>query len=195
MKPPEQKRTAPVRQPRPLAPRLTGEARTHRAEAEQWMLQATDTPHTAAMEWTTHQVALLTAGRVWDAVRLPYVLLRPDFERDTRPEELRRRVAELQVEGAMFCDPYRPFLYVLVPPGTDRRWPDDLAPAGVECMGGTAPYIRHVGVPRLDLLAPPGLFWLVPPDSGGRRLADAQHLYEVLRACAPELSRPTPRTP
>ncbi|MER6386182.1 hypothetical protein [Streptomyces sp. NPDC001250] len=169
-------------EPRALAPVLRGEARVRRAQAEQWMLQAAESCNTAGMEWTDQGVAVLTAGRVWDVVRAPYTVLSRDFDRGTDPQQLRRRVDALQVSGAVFCDSYRPFLYFLVPPGTDQHWPHDGGPAGVECLGGTRPYIHHIGVPRLDYISPPGLFWLVPPDNGGPRLTDPAHLYKVLHA-------------
>ncbi|RPE39710.1 hypothetical protein EDD90_2727 [Streptomyces sp. Ag109_O5-1] len=143
------------------------------------MLGATASKLHAGTEWTSYGVAVLTAGLVWDVVRAPYTVLDRRFDRDTDPEELRREVKALEV-GAVFCDPYRPVLYFLVPPGTDRYWPQEVGPAGVGCLGGTLPYVHHVGVPRLDLISPPGLFWAVPPDYGGRVLADPKHLYRVL---------------
>lgn len=173
----------PAGSPAPLVPMrvLRGEDRERRAAAEGWLFRAATHQQTAAKEWNQQGIALLTAGIVWDAVRVPYTPLGADLERDADPDHLRRRLAELGVIGPVFCDPYRPFLYFLVPPGTDRVWPRDLAPAGVECMGGTQPYIHHVGVPRLDRTAPPGPYWLALPDDTGQ-LADPQHLYQVLNA-------------
>ncbi|WP_330462113.1 hypothetical protein [Streptomyces sp. NBC_00775] len=162
-------------------PVLRGEDRERRAVAEAWLSQAATSREAAGMEWTEQGVALLTAGIVWDAVRLPYAPLGADLDRDADPDQLHRRLDELRVTGPVFCDPYRPHLYVLVPPGTDREWPRTLAPAGVECLGGTRPYIHHVGVPRLDLISPPGPYWVTLPDGTGH-LTDPQHLFQVLRA-------------
>lgn len=94
-----------------------------RAAAEAWLYRAATSQETAGREWATQGVALLAAGIVWDAVRVPHAALSADLERDTDPDMLRRRLHELQLAGPVFCDPYRPYLYVLVPPGTDRQWP------------------------------------------------------------------------
>ncbi|MEU6421123.1 hypothetical protein [Streptomyces spiralis] len=126
-------------------------------------------------------MAVLTAGVIWDAVRVPYGVLGVDVEQGNEPEALRARLEELGLSGPAFCDPYRPFLYVLVPPGTDREWPLTLAPAGVECLGGTRPYVHYVGVPRVDRLGPPGLYWVTLPD-GSSRFTDSRHLFQVLHA-------------
>ncbi|WP_030183199.1 hypothetical protein [Streptomyces sp. NRRL S-813] len=99
---------------------------------------------------------------------------------------LRRRLHELAVEGPVFCDPYRPFLYVLVPPGTDEEWPRALDPMAVACLGGTRPYVHHVGVPRLHRAAPPGPYWLTAPHTAARRHTDPQHLRQLLEAQAAE---------
>ncbi|MFD0032561.1 hypothetical protein ACFVJK_30690 [Streptomyces sp. NPDC127172] len=170
-----------------------GAARRERqVAAHTWLLESAADRQTAATEWIMQGLALLTAGVTWDAVRVPCALLDPDFDRSTEPAVLRRRVEELDVAGPVFCDPYRPHLYFMVPPGTDRDWPQDLAPAGVECLGGTRPYIHHVGIPRPDRIAPPGPYWLTSPNSGARRHVVAHRLYEVLHACA---ARPEPTGP
>jgi hypothetical protein len=167
---------------------LRGADRERRAAAEAWLYRAATSPHAAGMEWSQHGIALLTAGIEWDAVRLPYAPLGADLERDADPDQLRRRLHDLRVSGPVFCDPYRPFLYVLVPPGTDVEWPRTLTQLGVECLGGTRPYIHHVGVPRLDLVSPPGPYWLTLP--GGTGLTNPQRLYKVLYAGASEAANP-----
>jgi hypothetical protein len=77
-------------------------------------------------------------------------------------------------------------MYFLVPPGTDKGWPLDLVPAGVEILGGTEPYVRHVGVPSLSQIRRPGPFWVHPLDRGARWHVDPQHLYAVLHALVNE---------
>ncbi|MET8957659.1 hypothetical protein ACWEO4_41005 [Streptomyces sp. NPDC004393] len=171
----------------PLVP-LRGADQAQRAAAETWMYRAAKSRQEAGTEWRQQGIALLTAGIVWDVVRVPYAPLGADLERDAEPEQLRRRLQELHVPGPVFCDPYRPYLYVLVPPGTDREWPRTLAAAGVECLGGTRPYIHHVGVPRLDLISPPGPYWLTLPDGTGR-LTDPQHLFQMIRAGVAEAAK------
>jgi hypothetical protein len=164
--------------------------RGRRAAAESWLLATAPQRATAAMEWTTGGVAVLTAGVRWDAVRVPFKLLDPAFDGGTAPNVLRSRLEELHLVGPVFCDPYRPHLYFLVPPGTDRDWPADFTPVGVQCLGGTQPYIRHVGVPRLDQIATPGPYWLYPLDLGDRWHVDARHLYTVLRALVNDVTGP-----
>jgi hypothetical protein len=161
---------------------LRGADQARRLTAHNWLLEAAPHRHTAGMEWTSNHVALLKAGVTWDVVRVPYAVLDRTFDRDTEPAALLRWLEAAEVGGAVFCDPYRPYMYVMVPPGTDRSWKRDLAPAGVECLGGTQPYIHHVGVPRIDCVEPPRPFWVLSPDAG-RRHADADHLYKVLETC------------
>ncbi|WP_143060391.1 hypothetical protein [Streptomyces misionensis] len=170
-----------------------GADRERRAAAERWLYEAAASPALTAGEWAMQGVALLTAGITWDAVRAPYTVLDPGFDRDTTPELLRHRLAELQLSAAAFSAYYRPHFYILVPPGTDRRWPHRDSPAGVECLGSARTYINHIGVPRLDRTTPPGPFWLIPPDHG-RRLADPERLRAVLHACAEQLDQ-APSTP
>lgn len=177
-----------------LAPMPRGEALVRRTQAARWMLKAAESQEAVGREWRHHGAALMAAGIMWDVVRTPYTALGLGFERSTDVQDLRRQVAEMGV-GAVWCDPFRPFLYFLVPPGTDRHWPSDMSQAGLDCLGGTPPYTRHTGVPRLDRLSPPGHYWLVPPDYGGDVLADPAHLYKVLRERASELDASTPSTP
>ncbi|MFD5568989.1 hypothetical protein [Streptomyces cadmiisoli] len=170
--------------------------RERRAAAYEWLLTAAPDRQTAISEWRSPGVALLTAGVEWDAVRVPYDVLHPGFDRATTLQELVQRLGELKVGGSAFCDPYRPFMYLLVPPRTDKDWPRDLASARVECLGGTQPYVHHVGVPRLESVAPPGPFWLTPPDVIPQRHADPEHLYAVLHAllhAAPQQQADTPQ--
>ncbi|GHE80253.1 hypothetical protein GCM10014715_39560 [Streptomyces spiralis] len=175
----------------PLVPlhTLHSEDRQRRAAAEAWLYRAATSRQVAGVEWADQGIALLTAGIVWDAVRLPYGPLGADLERDADPDQLGRRLHELQVAGPVFCDPYRPFLYFLVPPGTEQEWPRSLDRLGVACLGGTRPYVHHVGVPRLDRISPPGPYWLSVPDGTGQ-LVDPRHLYQVLQARADDAARP-----
>ncbi|MFB9464544.1 hypothetical protein [Streptomyces cinereospinus] len=162
---------------------LSGRDRARRLAAYHWLLESAPHRDTAGMEWTRYGVALLTAGIRWDVVRVPYEVLHPSFARDTAPRDLTQRLGELGVIGPVFCDPYRPFAYFMVPPRTDQQWPRDLAAAGVECLGGTRPYVYHVGVPQVERAAPPGLFWLAPPDEAKRQYVNPEHLHQVLHAC------------
>jgi hypothetical protein len=154
-----------------------------RAAAQEWLYAAARHRHVAADEWQQHGFALLTAGIMWDAVRVPPRILDPSLETDSEPGRVRRLLHELKLFGPVFSDPYRPFLYFLVPPGTDRTWPRTFVKANVACLGGTPPYVHHVGVPRIDRIAPPCQFWMTPPDGTGRSV-DPANLYRVLRTQA-----------
>ncbi|MFJ4806035.1 hypothetical protein [Streptomyces murinus] len=178
----------------PPAPTPHGDVHGRRERAEKWLLKAAKSQNDAVVEWTEQGVALLTAGREWDVVRAPYTALGPDLERCTDVQELRRHAEELG-GGAVWCDRYRRCLYFLVPPGTDRGWPQDRHLAGVECLGGTPPYIHYVGVPRVDRIEPSGFFWLAPLDSASQVLADPRRLYEALLARAGASQSPPPNTP
>jgi hypothetical protein len=137
----------------------------------------------ATTEWRMQGVALLQAGRVWDAVRVAYELL-ADAGHAGDPVMLRHLLHTLQIGGPVFCDPFRDCVYVLVPPGTDASWPGALTKAGADCLGGTPPYIRHVGVPRLDRVSPPGTYWVIPPERATHPLTDPTHLQRVLHTRA-----------
>lgn len=173
--------------PVPLRMARTG-GRESRAAAETWLCQAADDVSMARNEWDEKGFALLRAGVIWDAVRLPFTVLGPGLDRGAKPGQLRQLLVRLALRGPVVCDPYRPYLYVLVPPGTDRDWEKAPPIPGVECLGGTPPFIRILGVPRIDRLEPPGQYWLTPPDPAGR-LADPIHLYRVLRSHAATPSR------
>jgi hypothetical protein len=153
--------------------------------AQQWLYAAAKDREAAVQEFRHLYVAVLTAGIMWDAVRVPCSALGPDLDYATGSEVLRGLLREWELSGPVFCDPRRPTLYFLVPPGTDRTWPADLAPLGVDCLGSATSYIHHVGVPRADRVALPGPHWLTPPDGTGRYV-DPQRLYAVLAERAVE---------
>ncbi|MEW5356183.1 hypothetical protein [Streptomyces sp. 16-176A] len=171
----------------------TGALHGRRAAAEDWLLRSARDRETAVAEWTAELgVAVLTAGISWDVVRMPYAVLDGSFGRDVAPGALLHRLEQLELEGAVFCDPFRPYLYVMVPAGTNAQWPRLPALPGVECLGRTGPCVQHVGVPRLDRTKPPGPYWLRPPDRTSGRYADPGRLLKFLRARAAE---PDPEPP
>ncbi|QKW30696.1 hypothetical protein HUT11_34710 [Streptomyces seoulensis] len=174
----------------------TSARRGRRTAAEDWLLQSAEDRDTAVREWTAELgVAVLTAGITWDAVRLPYAVLDGSFGRDVTPGALRHRLEQLELAGAVFCDPFRPCLYVMVPAGTDAQWPRLPALPGVECLGRTGPCVQHVGVPRLDRTDPTGPYWLRPPDRTSGRYADPNRLLAFLHARAAEPGPEPPAPP
>ncbi|MFF5860892.1 hypothetical protein ACFY8B_35745 [Streptomyces sp. NPDC012751] len=164
-----------------LAQWLPGTPGQRRQAAQTCLLRSADDPGKAAGEWRSWGFALLTAGVTWDAVRADYDVLHPDFDRSTDRDRLAERVDELSLVGPVFCDPYRRCAYFLVPPGTDKWW-TEAKTLTVECLGGTRPCMRWVGVPVLDRIRPPSYFWLVPPDCASRQYVDPNHLHKVLHA-------------
>jgi hypothetical protein len=159
---------------------LHGIDRASRNAAEQWLLRAAPDERTAH-QWS-QGIALLVAGRTWDIVRVPYNLLDVAFNHETEPEALLACITRLHLVGPAFCDPCRPFVYFLVPPGTDARWPHyEFRRTQIACLGGTNAYEHQVGVPSIDRTQRPGRFWVVPPDNATHRHVDADHLLAVLR--------------
>ncbi|MFI1956927.1 hypothetical protein ACH46L_03300 [Streptomyces althioticus] len=153
-----------------------------REPATLWLLRAAPDTETALAEWDgANAVAVLVAGRAWDAIRVPYGALGFDFDGLVRPEDLRGLLDRLGIAGPVFCDPYRAYMYFLVPPGTDREWPHGaMARAGIECFGGHSEYVHHVGVPRVDRTDRPGPHWLVTPDCTAREHVDPAVLLGAL---------------
>lgn len=151
-----------------------------RAAAQEWLCRAAEDRDVAAREWSQDGCALLRGGVLWDAVRAPFAAIDPNLTWDTDATELRRRMAELELFGPIVCDPYRPYFFFLVEPGTDAWWPTVLDVAKVECLGGTPPFKRVLFIPHIDRVKPSRLYWLMPPDGTGQ-LVDARHLYALLR--------------
>ncbi|MEU6339302.1 hypothetical protein ABZ839_33810 [Streptomyces cellulosae] len=152
-----------------------------REPASLWLLGAAPDVETAVAEWDTNGVAVLVERRAWDAVRVPYGALGFDFDGLARAEDLRGLLDKLGLAGPLFCDPYRAYLYFLVPPGSDRDWPHGaMARAGVECFGGHSEYVHHVGMPRVDRTDRPGPHWLVTPDCTARQHVDPAVLLGAL---------------
>lgn len=160
---------------------LNGADRARREAAERWLLRAARDKRDALHQWS-RGVALLVAGRTWDVVRVPSTMLDPGFDHTTEPAALLSCLTRLRLVGLAFCDPCRPFLYFLVPPGTDVHWPHhEFSRTQIACLGGTHYYEHHVGVPSIDRTQRPGRFWVVPPDSVTHPYVNADHLLAVLR--------------
>jgi hypothetical protein len=106
---------------------------------------------------------LVSAGRWWDAVRVPVYL--------------GERVLDLlnDASGAVIRDPYGPaYLYWLVRPGAADGWTLPEV-AGVRVLGAAS----YVVVPPRDPVRPDGLGWAVP-FRPGRYLTDAVRLHAAL---------------
>ncbi|RMB86157.1 hypothetical protein [Streptomyces shenzhenensis] len=80
--------------------------------AKAWLYQAAPSHEAANEEWTTQGIAVLTAGIVWDAVRVPYTPLGADLDHHADPAQPRRRLAEPRVTSTP--GPY----WVTLPDGT-----------------------------------------------------------------------------
>ncbi|MGX2994432.1 hypothetical protein JNUCC64_09055 [Streptomyces sp. JNUCC 64] len=126
-----------------------------------WLLSAADDPLTGYAEWTTRDVALLSCGRVFDAVRVPCDLVRVAVSAadDRRASALLHRALE---GGPVFLDRYARQVYALTGCGS---WPSEGRTPQVEHLGDGC----YLGVPRLDLFLSPAArapesraFWAGP---------------------------------
>ncbi|MBO8197593.1 hypothetical protein [Streptomyces smyrnaeus] len=113
-------------------------------------------PATAWSPPTHAPFALMPAGVWWDAVRVPYA---PGWS-------VVRRLGEAC--GGVIGDPYRSWLYWLVPPGSEG-FParDGAVRLSVACW---------LPVPARERTGPPGPYWAVPYE----RLTDAHRLRAAL---------------
>jgi len=119
--------------------------------AVEWLVSAALDPDTCRWEWerSTTGIALLPAGRIWDALIVPGELGRITLD------VLLRMVAE---PGPVLADSGDFRVGFLVPPGTAARW----VGTGVRTAGPGA----WLAVPHPGRTGP-GLRWLVPPDGSG----------------------------
>ncbi|GGP59409.1 hypothetical protein [Streptomyces melanogenes] len=124
-----------------------------------WLASAHPAPAQAQREFAVG-IALVPTGEKFDAIRLPAPVVHAAARAET-PDAVATFLAEALPGGAVIHDAYGigVWYYALVPPGTYANWqaPD------VECLRpGT-----WLGVPRVDLTAPPGPHWARPPDAVG----------------------------
>lgn len=132
---------------------------TERAITE-WLARTHPDPAQAHTEWVEHGIALLPLGRRFAVVRVPERLIHAALG-TSHLDEITRLLTD-RLKGPVIRDsrsmgtPY----YALIEWHAGLVWDtDEEAP----CLGdGT-----HMGVPRLDVVAPPGAYWLVPPRDAG----------------------------
>lgn len=121
-----------------------------------WLARSLDTPEVARQDWRSCRLAMLRTGGVFDAVRIPQRLVHAAVG-STEPEVVSGTLAEL-LDGPVICD-RATWYYALVPQSTSETWRSPLAQ--VRGTGG------WLGVPRVDLTEPDGVYWSVPPQRAG----------------------------
>ncbi|WP_329402326.1 hypothetical protein [Streptomyces melanogenes] len=124
-----------------------------------WLASAHPVPAQARREFDAG-IALVPTGEKFDAIRLPAPIVHA-AARNEDPDAVAAFLARALPGGAVIHDAYDigVWYYALVPAGTYADW----RVPGVECLRpGT-----WLGVPRVDLTAPPGPHWALPPDAVG----------------------------
>ncbi|MET8696937.1 hypothetical protein ABZV65_30855 [Streptomyces bauhiniae] len=170
---------------------MSPEEREARFEAWEWLLRAAKDRKVAEREWVPiGGPALLQAGKVFDVLRVTYRALgmRLPDPRGGPPLPMSRtdlidRLAALGITGMVYRSDYRPYLYFLVPPETDKRWTmPPILRDQAECSGGSYADTHLVGLPSPNSLEGPHLHWVRPFGPGGPAawLADPEHLLTVL---------------
>lgn len=145
--------------PTPSATPATGHHTGH------WLATGEDAPHRVYQWWASAGIAVIAAGKRWDAIKI---------EGDLGLRALARH----PLSGPIYVDPLAPsgtHLYALVPVGTADSWQE--------------PHSEGRGlnwwleVPSPLRVAQPGPHWLQLP-SADEQLVDAVLLRQALRATA-----------
>ncbi|MGA4846523.1 hypothetical protein ACOBQB_09730 [Streptomyces sp. G5(2025)] len=112
-------------------------------------------------EWSERRVALLLCGRRFSAVRLPARLVHAAACTDVSDTDMTAAVTATlgMLGGPVICDAFSTHYYALVPCVPKRVWPHKR----VSFLGTES----CLGVPRTDVLTPPGTYWAVPPHTTG----------------------------
>ncbi|MFD3516184.1 hypothetical protein [Streptomyces sp. NPDC058657] len=149
------------------------------ASTAKWLAHAHSVPPQAWAEWADKRVAMLPLGHRFDAVRIPADVLYAAIL-NVRPAAVSKLLEQL-LGGPVIQDAERWF-YPLVPVGrADRRQ----SPAA-EYLGQGA----WLGVPRIDQLAPPRSYWVVPVREPGR-LCNLARVAELVAVGAARLAGAT----
>lgn len=144
----------------------------------------------SGMDWvppSCDAVALLPAGRRWDAVRTSTVVARRAFE-----------MLDVSERCAAIVDPLTAAAYWLVPAGQASVVPQWERLGRHVALLGPGPGTHYVGVPSAHRNTGPSLHWRLPVDWSGRYLAEPHHLGAVLASAvrfahgAAALSSPCP---
>ncbi len=133
-----------------------------RTSVADWLAYARTDPAAVHREWAERRVAMLPLGTHFDAVRLPTDVLHAALGTDN--QDAIRHVLPGLLAGPVIHDGDA-WLYALVEPGSPAPRPTRVR----RCLG----IGEHLPVPRVDQLGPPGLHWVVAPDTPGRLCARA----------------------
>ncbi|WP_143064632.1 hypothetical protein [Streptomyces colonosanans] len=142
-----------------------------------WLLSAAVEGLTrSSAQWREQGVALLAAGTLFAAIRIPGDLMRAAAETDEEQavDDFLRRALE---GGPLFRDRISDAYYALVPASTARRWNARAWPPGAEFLGRD----YYIGVPTPDPERQQGrAYWCVPMDSPGQ-LGDPRSVWAVVQ--------------
>ncbi|OIJ88512.1 hypothetical protein BIV24_21580 [Streptomyces colonosanans] len=140
-----------------------------------WLLAASGDQERARAEWREHGVALLAAGGIFAAIRIPGDLVRVTVKTDDDQavDDFLHRALE---GGPVFRDRISDMYYALVPGSTAWRWNARAWP-GLECLGRDC----YLGVPVPE----PGrrrgrAYWCVPMNSPGE-LCDPRVVWAMVQ--------------
>ncbi|WP_200302213.1 hypothetical protein [Streptomyces adelaidensis] len=126
-----------------------------------WLARAHPHPDRARAEWSDRGVALLPMATRFSAVRLSSQLVHAAVGTH-EPKALAEELA-FRLDGAVIHDSFsvgRAY-YALVHWHAGLVWDNNDNDA--QCLGADA----YLGVPRIERVAPPGTYWLVPPQYEG----------------------------
>ncbi|MER5768978.1 hypothetical protein [Streptomyces sp. NPDC001985] len=145
----------------------------------QWLAESLDTPQAVWGHWRVGPVAMLPAGRRFDAVRMPGDLVHASL--GATDHATLSAGLDLALAGPVICDTR--WYYALVPPRTSERWTSGLA----TCLG-TGTWLT---VPRPDRTddTGTGIHWCVSMAYPGR-LCDPADVAGLLREGHERLSPP-----
>lgn len=133
-------------------------ARERQLAVEHWLMAAAEDRVKARSEWGESNVALLSCGTLFSAVRIPAALVEAAAKSSDRAA-IDTYLASALLNGPVICDRYASWYYALTPASTAQRW--DLS--GIVCLGRKS----SLGVPRPGITGASGerLYWSVPMDS------------------------------
>jgi hypothetical protein len=137
-------------------------ARERRAAVSSWLLTATEDRALGRKQWAEGDIALLSCGGVFSAIRIPGLMVWAVAGTDELTE-VDVFLGQALDGGPVFMDLHSNLYYLLVPGSFAWRWNDRDFP-GVECLGQD----HFLGVPDIRLTVPRGRsYWCVPMNSPG----------------------------
>ncbi|MFJ4873794.1 hypothetical protein ACIP93_01035 [Streptomyces sp. NPDC088745] len=129
---------------------------THSVRVADWLARAHADPDAAHREWAERGVAMLPLGVRFDAVRIPFSVVRAALGTDNR-DAIGRTLPQM-LGGPVIQDGEK-WTYPLVPTGGASAW---------SARAGNYRGRGWLAVPDTDQLGPPGMYWTVAMAAPGR---------------------------